>query len=125
MIALISLPLAWWVYEPYRLTHELNNDDVSWDGSYFGLIPHCDGKSARSLLKVGRRATPALMAALEDREKFAAAHVILTELWQYSFSISGSHWNGLRVTLSANGETGFYAEQIPELRRQWAAIVEE
>lgn len=118
-IVLSALPLVCWTYEPYRLARQLRNTDIRWDGNYFGLMPECRGRPACALIETGRRATPALVQALGDRRKFAAAHVILTRLWEDSFQFSAADWNGLRIDLYGDGSTTVYDEQIPELRSYW------
>ncbi|HEV3341862.1 MAG TPA: hypothetical protein VG125_15960 [Pirellulales bacterium] len=60
-----------------------------------------------------------MRAALNDPDKFAAAHFILTRLWEDSSPFSAADWNGLRVMLTADHRTIIYEEQIPELRRHW------
>jgi hypothetical protein len=101
------------------LVGRLDNSDVQWDGTYVGLMPRITGTAASGLVSVGPPAYPALMAALRDAKKFAAAHVVLTTIRQGRYTSSASHWNGLRVTLKANGRTILYPEQRPDLQRYW------
>ncbi|HEV3006518.1 MAG TPA: hypothetical protein VGX78_18760 [Pirellulales bacterium] len=123
--AIVGAGSAWCVYEPYRLANRLRNDDVSWDGNFVGLFPFVTGDTAVSLRRCGRRATPALLGAIEQPDKFAAAHVLLTGLWQNEYPLSAGDWNHLRVTLYANGTLEFHPEQIPAIRAYWSATISE
>ena len=98
---------------------ELSNGDVTWHGTFAGLMPRITGEPARRLAEAGEEATPALVAALADADKFAAAHVVLTQIHVREMQLSGSHWNGLRVTLTADDLTLLYPEQREELREHW------
>lgn len=120
VVTAISMLLAWWAYEPYRLAHKLRNSDVDWDGGLFGLMEIVRGSTAHALIDNGRRSTPALVQALDDPQKFAAAHVLLTKLWQDSYPVSAAEWNHLRVTLHASGACQTYPQQIPEIQAYWA-----
>jgi len=121
--AIVGTGFAWWLHEPYRLVGKLRNSDVSWDGGHFGLDARVTGDTAVSLLRHGRRATPALLDAIEQSDKFAAAHVLLTKLWQNRYPVSGAEWNHLRVTLYGNGKLDYHAEQIPAVRVYWQATI--
>jgi hypothetical protein len=123
LTALVGVGMAWWIYEPYRLAKRLRNTDIHWDGNYFGLDARVAGETAVALVKYGRRASPALLGALEDGDKFAAAHVVLTHLWQRLHSSSGEEWNHLRVSLYGDGRRDFHPEQIPAIRAYWLDVV--
>jgi hypothetical protein len=123
--AIVGAGSAWWAHEPYRLTSKLRNDDVTWDGNYFGLSPFVTGDTAVSLLRYGRRATPALLDAIEQPDKFATAHVLLTEIWQNQYPLSAAEWNHLRVTLHSNGTLDFHPEQIPAIRTYWLTTISQ
>ena len=97
----------------------LRNDEVRWDGTWAGLVPHTEGRNGKSLLELGERAIPALVAALDDPEKFAAAHVLLTLIRKRPYSTSGSHWNRLRVSIRSDGAADLHPEQIPEIKAFW------
>jgi hypothetical protein len=67
--------------------------------------------------------TLATFDALEQSDKFAASHVLLTNLRMdgvaHNFSGATKEWNHLRVTLKADGTVVFYPEQIPAIRAFW------
>ena len=58
----------------------LSNKDVNVDGNYFGLDVKIKSPAAEKLVSYGRGANRALERALADPDKFAAAHVLLTEI---------------------------------------------
>jgi hypothetical protein len=60
--------------------HPIANSDITWDGSYIGLTPRIEGEASKNVLALGAPATAALVAALDDPERFAAAHVLLTQI---------------------------------------------
>lgn len=101
------------------LAVELRNSDIEWDGTFVGLWPHVKGEAAKRLLALGERASPALRAALDDPEKFATAHVLLTHLEMNKYEVSVSHWNGLKVDIHADGTVDLYPEQMPEIKAMW------
>ena len=102
-----------------ELVAKLTNDDVKWDGNHISLCVTL-GYPARNVLALGRPALGELRAALQDKSKFAAAHVLMTMIAEPNFLIdTAAEWNGLRVTLTADGRTVLYPEQIPMLTRQW------
>jgi hypothetical protein len=78
------------------------------------------GEVARRLLNSGPEAPHALLEALADPDRFAAAHVLLTMMGGKGYNITASHWNGLRVTLHADGTEDLHPEQMDDIRRMWA-----
>jgi hypothetical protein len=102
---------------------KIKNSDISWDGTYVGLIPRITGAGSAEVLKVGDAAVPALIGALDEPDKFAAAHVLLTQIQMAGVDrpLSASQWNGLRVDLSADGSVRVYPEQREELKAFWRA----
>ncbi len=119
VVAAVALGFTLWLHEPYRLARKLRNDDVEFDGGFFGLTVVVKGKIALSLLATGLRATPALVSALDDPDTFAAAHVLLTKICEQTYETTGEEWNHLRVELPATGKAILYPAQIPVLRSYW------
>jgi hypothetical protein len=100
----------------------MRNADITWDGTPFGLMATVDGAASKELLALGAGARPALILALDDPERYAAAHVLLTHLEMYegkSIDNSAAEWNHLRVNLLANGTIQLYPEQRAELKAFW------
>jgi hypothetical protein len=97
----------------------LSNSDIRWDGTFSGLFPVVEGEVAKQLFSFGSYPTPALIAALDDPEKFVAAHVLLTLIHYKQFSTSASQWNGLTVELHANGDVVIDPGQIPTIKAMW------
>jgi RNA polymerase sigma factor (sigma-70 family) len=106
----------------------LSNDDIAWDHRDFRtLTPRVRGKAAQALLTQGHKAGPALVRALDDPHKFAAAHVLLTMILKEDFPSMPSllvndatlgQWNHLRVSFRGQ-EIDFHADQRHELKRFW------
>jgi hypothetical protein len=97
----------------------LSNKDVEVSGGYGGLAVEIHSPSAEQLKNIGESANWALERALADPERFAAAHVLLTEINQVPKGGSASHWNGMKISLWAYRPTDFHAEQIPKLQEYW------
>jgi hypothetical protein len=101
-----------------RAASELRNSDITWDGTYFGLEARVSGEPARYLAAHPDASRPHLLAALEDPERFAAAHVLLSLAAGIpSLTSSTTQFNGLVVSLGPNG-----VEIRPEQRRELQAF---
>ena len=100
---------------------KIRNSDIAWDGNYFGLLPRIEGQASKSVMALGESAVSALIRALDDPSRFAAAHVLLTEIKMRGVSrpLSARDWNGLRVELSADGHVQLHPEQREELKVFW------
>ncbi len=107
--------------DPTDLVALLANTDIRWDGTYLGLHPFVEGKSAKQLLGLGKQASPALRKALSNPDKFAAAHVLLTQIEKKEYQMSASHWNNLKVDLHADGTVNLHLEQIDKIKAMWKA----
>lgn len=105
----------------YLNVRSISNRDVQVDGNFIGLMVRLDTSAANQLRNQGKSANPALLAALHDPDKFAAAHVLLTDTNDRTSSYSAGEWNGMRVTLRADGRVDFHAEQAPQLEAAWKA----
>ena len=100
----------------------LSNNDIKVDGGYLGLRVDLESQAAEQLKRIGPKANNALERAIADSERFAAAHILLSEInneRQSSYGESASHWNNMRITLHADGSVDFHAEQIPKLQAFW------
>ncbi len=95
----------------------LNNLDIRWDGTIYGVSPIIVSESARQLLKLGDVAIPGLLEALEEESKFVAAHVLLTLITAIEYHTTP--WNGLTIELLPDGQTRFDALERFELARRW------
>ena len=105
--------------DPVALVGLLTNDDVAWNGNFLGLQPTIKGSTAKQLLSLGGQASPALRKALSEPGKFAAAHVLLTQIEKKEYQISASHWNNLKVDLHADGTVDLHPEQIGKIKALW------
>ncbi len=101
----------------------IRNSDISWDGNLLGLMPQIHGSGSKKVLELGKAAVPDLVRALDDPDRFAAAHVLLTEIEMAGVSrrLDAAQWNGMRVELFADGSVRLHPEQREELKAFWKA----
>jgi hypothetical protein len=96
---------------------DLDNSDVSWDGNFLGLQPRLSDR-AKSF---GRTLSPdekvALIAALDDENRYVIAHVLLSR--GTDFQSDASQWNGLHVELKAGNSVSYPEGQMERLQRFW------
>jgi hypothetical protein len=98
-------------------TEKLSNADVRWEGTALGLAPELTGEAAR-VVQLGDQALPGLLEALSDPDRFVVAHVALTELLGVEYE-SFPTWNGLEVSLEADGTVRIDPAQRPALAQRW------
>lgn len=98
----------------------LANADVRWEGTHLGLSPTIAGEAADRVRRQGESAVPRLVDALEDPDRFVAAHVLLTEISGVEHQAFPS-WNGLAVDLAADGTVTIDPAQRHDLARRWRA----
>ena len=103
----------------YWNVRSLSNADVKVDGGFLGLVVQLDNPAANALRKQGPSANPVLLEALGNKDKFAAAHVLLSQINDVPGTYSASDWNGMRVTLFADGRVDFHPEQAKQLAADW------
>jgi hypothetical protein len=103
------------------LAAEMRNDNVKWDGTLLGLDPQIVRPASVELESLGDAAVPHLLRALHDPQRYAAAHVLLTRIAGEPYSADAEGWNGLRVSLHADGRVDVFAEDIPALAQKWDA----
>jgi hypothetical protein len=120
VVTIVACVLAFgpWIRATLNV-RSISNDDVEVDGNFVGLMVQIDTPAANALRKQGPTANSALVAALRDKDRFAAAHVLLTNINDKSMYISAGEWNGMRVTLHADGRGDFHPEQMPALEAKW------
>ncbi|MEW6406117.1 MAG: hypothetical protein AB1649_30400, partial [Chloroflexota bacterium] len=101
-----------------QLLNDMNNNDVTWIyPGFFPLSPNLYGASS-SLLIVQENINPWLVDALADKDKFVAAHVLLTWRTKTEFPAKGDEWNGLKVQCKEEGV--FYeGNDLDELQKYW------
>jgi len=110
-----AIGLACWpTLRLYWLVETISNDQVRIDGNIIGLVAQFDTHAAQQVRSYGPRANRALIVALNDPDRFAAAHVLLTQINcpGYIFGDTAK-WNELEIDLDP--------EQIPHLQEYWKA----
>lgn len=100
---------------------QVHNSDLSWDGNFVGLTPKIVNPNTAALLTAGPEIEPALIGLLDDPERFAAAHVVLTLRSKEQLQLDAGQWNGLHVTLEASGAVRYDERDMPTLREKWTA----
>ena len=103
----------------------IGNADIHWDGTYLGLKPSLVGVSKELSSKHTADLIPALVEALKDKQRFVAAHVLLTELSGIKFKADADSWNGLQITLLPNGRAVIAESQQAGLIQQWKDWLEK
>ena len=53
------------------------------------------------------------------KDRFVAAHVLLSEILGFQEPVNAASWNGLRVNLLTNGSVVIPASQRAKLSRKW------
>lgn len=106
-----------------NLVKELRNESIDWHGWQIGLVPLIaeskSGSVAKSLLSQGNDVTAALIEALENPDKFAAAHVLLVWISKTPQKWDGRQWADLSVDLHSDGSVTYDISEIPKLKRKW------
>jgi len=101
-----------------ELVEGLSNADVVWDGTNLGLAPTVTSPTGERLVRLGLAAGRHLVAAMSDPDRFVVAHVILTRGSGVAFG-AYPEWNGLAVSLTADGGVDIDPAQRSVLARRW------
>lgn len=104
--------------------YRLHNNDVSWDGTYFGLNPRLSFM-ADIVVNSNRNVAPFLLAAVNDVDRFAVAHVVLTYRFEGNRIGGVTAWNGLKVQLDGNGRVSYEGNDLDKLYRYWEQKLSE
>lgn len=106
---------------------QIHNDDLEWSGTFVGLTPRIQRDSTMKWVEADRDIDKdkgidaALVKLLQDRERFAIAHVLLTHRSKAEFSSDGSQWNGLHVTIESSGAVQYDERDMVTLHDTWQA----
>lgn len=124
ILFIITFIVACWLgvlphLRAYNAIQHLSNSDLRVDGNYFRLDVRISGDAASTLEGLGSSANSWLLDAVDDSDKFAAAHVLLTKINMTECNLSVSEWNHLQVDLLHDGTVDFHPEQIPKLVSFW------
>jgi hypothetical protein len=103
----------------------IRNSDIRWSGTLLGLYPFIEGQASQPVLATGRSTIPELVKALDDPDRWIAAHALLT---QVAPKLDGAppieadaseRWWGLKVNLHADGRAEFDPADRPVLKKYW------
>jgi hypothetical protein len=112
----------------------IRNGDIVWEGNFIGIMPREIGGVSKEVLGGKEIDLDGLVKALEDKDRFVAAHVLLTERTGHSIGkrrgrvdpITGKwigpydlDFNGLRVDIYADGRVVIPEGQRKELVLKW------
>src|SRR5688500_8718774 len=78
---------------------EISNEDIVWDFGYFGMGAGLGGKTRISSDRASKEDTDFLLRALDDPKRFAAAHVLLGNVYGQKGEHPEDSWYGLSVEL--------------------------
>lgn len=106
----------------HDLISKMNDNDIRWKYTSFGLRPELTGSTNLSAIRlnaIGAPAIPSLINTLQDRGRFVAAHILLTDISDVDFVAGNKRWNFLRVHREANGTTAYDFTDSTLLRNKW------
>ena len=98
----------------------IQNDDVKWDGTYTGLVPSLFGASKALRRRTNEQTMALLIDALADKNRYIAAHVLLTELSGKRYQTGPNSWNDLHVSLASDGSVRIPEGEQAFLIRKWS-----
>jgi len=99
-----------------QLIINMRNSDVKWDGNFLGLMPMSFVGATLTLQNAREPIEPLLVDAILDKDRYVAAHVLLTTRLEDRFTSSASEWNGLHVQLWADGSVSYEGN---DLNNRW------
>ncbi|WP_428265407.1 hypothetical protein [Haliangium sp.] len=97
----------------------LSNRDVTWDGNLLGLTPSLSKPAQAFVNQYPESGDAQMLECLADEDRYVLGHVILSMRHNQSMHNDGSQWNGLQVTLKADGSSEYAPGQRAVLERRW------
>ena len=97
----------------------IKNADVNFQGEYPGIVDYLSGASA-DVMKIGAGAVPFLYPALQDPNRYIAAHVLLTHLVVQKWEFSAKHWNHLVIDGFGPASDRTVKDQRTAIAKFWA-----
>lgn len=90
----------------------LDNSDVIWHGTFFGLEPQISERADRYLKDITRDDEKWLLKNLMNKDRFAICHVILVFHWGPPFEVTDNYplWYGMSVQLESSKKTKYKIE---------------
>lgn len=95
------------------------NGDVRWEGTYRGFSPRMDEDLFAQFDADDPDDVATLVEALATKDRFVAAHVLLTRVSGIEYS-AFPDWNSLRLQMQPDGGIDIDMDQRSELARRWA-----
>ena len=102
----------------------ISNDGILWAEVNMGVYPLVEGQNEKWVLNTGLDAYPHLLEALDDPDRWVAAHVLLTkkrlmEIGPVRWPLSYTEWSGLHIEYLSGGTVHFDHEQRTAIRQHW------
>lgn len=101
------------------LAMKLDNAQVEWDGTFVGLTPRLTEDTGKVATVATKADIHLLIAALHDKQRYVAAHVLLVKLTGIEGVQNGHSWYGLEVQLQGNGNVRYDKDAQAKLVASW------
>ena len=103
---------------------EHSNDNIVWMTGFFGLNARITGSNEQALRDAEEDLSVRLLPLLWDKDKWIAAHVLLTLRNIHSIELNAKEWNGLIILIDQNGKVTIPTDQMERLQKQWERFFE-
>jgi hypothetical protein len=106
----------------------IRNEGIEIDGTDAGLLAWVVGEHERWVLTTPLNPYPYLLRALEDPDRWIAAHVLLSERWLRDtgtiITSTGTDYNGLEIILYADGTKVADLGQQAKIKEHWSRVLQ-
>jgi hypothetical protein len=111
---------------PAKLVSALINQSLGWRRTARGPEPFFPNPVDRDRIvpkieSLGTEATSLLIAMLDDPDRFAVAHVLLTRRAGQSVQQTSTSWNGMSVEITREGGGIVHPEERAKLKAFWSS----
>jgi RNA polymerase sigma factor (sigma-70 family) len=103
--------------EAQELVKGLTMKDVQWNFGTLGIMAIMKSDRAKRLVEIGEPAIPALISAMSDKNRYAPAHAILTEISKVSCKTIP--YNGMSITMTADNKIVLVPQERKHLAQRW------
>jgi len=103
-----------------KLCGNISNKGIEWVGDFIGMRPTIVGANEQLVEVTSVNVEPYLLLALDDPNRWIAAHVLLTARHpEFGTRFDTSHWNGLEVRVRGDGPPRIDPKQQDAIREFW------
>jgi hypothetical protein len=104
----------------FKLCGNISNEGIEWVGDFIGMRPTLVGENEQLVETTHVNVDSWLMQALDDPNRWIAAHVLLTARHpECGTRFDTSHWNGLEVRVRGDGPARIDPKQQDAIREFW------